>query len=568
MRDSSVPRRTRRRGFVAVFLVLTTALVAAMANVASAKLSHGPFVPAAGVGSKAALESENCGPDGKLAYPYQQRAPCTRPLKQGESNGGATSTGVTGKTIKIVLFIGTHDQQEQGRSIASPAPKDRATGTDGYVEDAYHDWNEVLAHSFNTWGREFEFEIVTPSGSDEAAQRADALNVAERKPFAVVVSVPSVGGNAVGGGQVFASELVARKIIVFAGGITNAEADKQAPYRWLGGMDANAAAVNGVQFAARQLKGETAKWSGDFTDKKRVFGAIHPERGIDWQYFTSTAKKEGLQLADGADLVFSVPLNTSETAAKQQEEAPTLTAKLKDAGVTTVFLFASYTMNGQMFKAADALDYYPEWIFPGYAASDIEITARLNNSQYPEQMKHVFGLGTLQPYVEGLEDPQVSWFNWYWGPNQGVYAAGPVAATYNLYAGVSLAGPKLTPETFRQGLCSYPAYGGAASGQVVTFMFGYCKSAGLPYNEYSQVGLDYAIIWWNPTAEGKGKIAFDEGVGRFMYIDGAKRYYAGQWKKGEPVLFDESNSIAQFDSMPESDVAPEYPCTGCPGATS
>ena len=77
----------------------------------------------------------------------------------------------------------------------------------------------------------------------------------------------------------FAAELVAKKIVVFYGGITNAEADKQAPYRWLGGMDANAAAVNGVQFAARQLKGETAKWSGDFVDKKRVFGAIHPDAG-------------------------------------------------------------------------------------------------------------------------------------------------------------------------------------------------------------------------------------------------------------------------------------------------
>ena len=103
--------------------------------------------------------------------------------------------------------------------------------------------------------------------------------------------------------------------------------------------------MNGAQFAARQLKGETAKWSGDFTDKKRVFGAIYPERGIDWQYFESTAKKEGLKLAPGAELSYSVPLDTSQTSAKNQEEAPILVAKLKDAGVTTVLLFAAYTMS-------------------------------------------------------------------------------------------------------------------------------------------------------------------------------------------------------------------------------
>ena len=96
-------------------------------------------------------------------------------------------------------------------------------------------------------------------------------------------------------GQVFAADLVAKKIMVFYTGVTNAEAGEQAPYRWLFGPDASASAVNGVQFAARQLKGETAKWSGDFTDEKRVFGAIHPERGIDWEFFTKHRQARGVQ---------------------------------------------------------------------------------------------------------------------------------------------------------------------------------------------------------------------------------------------------------------------------------
>ena len=73
-----------------------------------------------------------------------------------------------------------------------------------------------------------------------------------------------------------------------------------------------------------------------------MFGLIRPETGIDWQYFGSTAKKEGLTLAKGAELVYSVPLDTSQITAKNQEEAPVLVAKLKDAGVTTVLLFTSF----------------------------------------------------------------------------------------------------------------------------------------------------------------------------------------------------------------------------------
>ena len=67
----------------------------------------------------------------------------------------------------------------------------------------------------------------------------------------MVSSVPA----AAGGGQVFAAELVAKKIIVFFGGITNEEADRQAPYRYLGGFDNNATAINSVQFAAAPAQG-------------------------------------------------------------------------------------------------------------------------------------------------------------------------------------------------------------------------------------------------------------------------------------------------------------------------
>ena len=187
---------------------------------------------------KAAKNSPQCGPDGRLAYPYQQRAPCTRPLKKGESNGGATTMGVT-----------EEDDQDRARSSATTisrttartmpggsAPVDHATEPAGVHRGLVPDWQTVLDHNFNTWGRKFEFVTVHPTGADEAAQRADALSVAEKKPFIVVSSAPATAG----GGQVFVSELVAKKIIVFYGGITNVEAGKQAPYRYLGGFDNNA----------------------------------------------------------------------------------------------------------------------------------------------------------------------------------------------------------------------------------------------------------------------------------------------------------------------------------------
>ena len=216
--------RGARRRRVAVGALLVVAIPMLAVSIAQAEVV--PAVPAAGVGTKAALESPQCGDDGKLAYPYPQRLPCTAPLKAGQSNGGATTMGVTKDSIKIVLFLGTHAQQDADRNRpGSSAPIDLATNQPAYFEDSFPPWQEVLAHNFNTWGRELEFVTVNPTGTDESAQRADALRVAEEEPFAVVVNVPVTAG----GGQVFASELVAKKIIVFFGGITNEEAGSSGP---------------------------------------------------------------------------------------------------------------------------------------------------------------------------------------------------------------------------------------------------------------------------------------------------------------------------------------------------
>lgn len=557
--------RAARRRALAVLATLAVALPAAVATSAHAKVV--PPVPAAGVGTKAALESPQCGDDGKLAYPYPQRLPCTAPLKKGQSNGGATSMGVTADTIKIVLFLGTHAQQDAERSRpGSSAPIDLATNQPAYFEDSFPPWQEAMSHNFNSWGRELEFVTVTPTGTDEAAQRADALRVAEEEPFAVFVNVPVTAG----GGQVFASELVAKKIIVFFGGITNEEAGEQAPYRYLGGFDTNAAVINTVTFAARQLQGETAKWSGDYVDEERVFGAVYPESGIDWEWFDRTATKEKLEVATTVE--YTVPLDTSQTTPKAQEEAPTIAAKLKDGGVTSVLLFTSFQMNQALLKAADDLDYHPEWVFSGMSAQDIEITARILQGIAPEQMEHVFGLGNLPLYVDAINDPQRAWFDWYWGGDRGIYSAATFGTLHQFNGAMSLAGPKLTPETFQQGMYAMPLRGGAASKQLQSFMTGLGPTPNLPYDVYSQVGLDYAIMWWSPTDEGKGKIIFDDGVGRFRYIDGGKRYTvsikAANFKRGEPKLFDLSNSIAQFDELPASDVAPQFPCDGCPSGES
>ena len=66
-------------------------------------------------------------------------------------------------------------------------------------------------------------EIVTPSGTDETSQRADALTVTSKKPFFVVDAI---------GQPVFAAAVAQSKTIVNSNTGTPDDWNKQAPYRW------------------------------------------------------------------------------------------------------------------------------------------------------------------------------------------------------------------------------------------------------------------------------------------------------------------------------------------------
>jgi hypothetical protein len=300
--------------------------------------------------------------------------------------------------------------------------------------------------------------------------------------------------------------------------------------------------------------------------KTRVLGAVYPSAGVQTDLFESTLKKYGGKL--DTSVTYTVPTDSTQQAAVTQQEAPTLMAKLKDAGVTSVVLFSvgsPATVVPALLTAATNLNYFPEWIYAG-GFLDVDLVGRIFDQK---QWAHAFGIGTLPLYVANLKgDPQSTWFQWYWGTNKGNYSPATAGFLYTANAGVMLAGPRLTPATFKQGLFAMPANGGAATNQLQSFMFGYGRTPGLPYDEYTNVGLDFAVNWWDPTNVGAGKITFTQGTGRYQYPNGAKRYHAGQWPKGEPKLFDPTVSIAQFDTLPQSDIPPTYPCKGCPSTSS
>ena len=218
------------------------------------------------------------------------------PWPKGKNNGGATAPGVTATEVKIVAYI-PNDQMLAGGTGAA-GPKNQATGAAAKIPDTIadyvklYDFAQAQLGTYQLWGRKPNIEIVTASGADETAQRADALEVINRKPF-MVVDMTATG---TGGAPVFSSTVASRKILVSSASTTAKIAAAQSPYRWNYGADNDANTPLTAAFVARSLSGKKAQWAGDKTlaSKTRSFGLVYPTTtGFDLAGFEALVKQNG-----------------------------------------------------------------------------------------------------------------------------------------------------------------------------------------------------------------------------------------------------------------------------------
>ena len=79
-----------------------------------------------------------------------------------------------------------------------------------------YEYAEENLHTYQTWGRTIDFEIVEASGADETAQRADVTAIAAKRPFIVFDETRW----ATGGAPALRAALAAKKILTISGSTT------------------------------------------------------------------------------------------------------------------------------------------------------------------------------------------------------------------------------------------------------------------------------------------------------------------------------------------------------------
>jgi hypothetical protein len=560
---------------VAVLAVAAASVPSVAGNAAQTPAGTGRPPAGTGINTPAAyanpLCEKNAGPYGKLkfvrtdGFPDRGGSPVCVAVWNGNSNGGATHQGVTKDSIKIVALV--PNEQQIAAAPAQGRPTKNAIGTQGSgtMPDALSDAFAAYQHAYETYGRKVELEFVVSTGDDESAQRADAVTVKTKKPFAVIDATWATH-------DVFETLVAAAKILVYGTGsaATYESTQKQAPYRW-GQADNMAVALNVAEFVGKQLAGKRAQYAGDnaMHDQSRKFGVVYPTGVFDPELFNKALAKYGIKTTSGTTITYPAPAGVTGDPTLAQEQAPTAITKLKAAGVTSVVLMADRAMITELLKAATAQDFHPEWIITGYQYSDLGLFARGYDQ---DQWAHAFGISPLPAGFEvggsvATGDPTLEPVQWYFGTGKGTTNVQVMNTAVNwLMSGIMYAGPKLTPQMFKQGYFSIPAQGGAADNDPLSVQSGYGRTAGLPYDEYLRGTQDFTTVWWDPNTSGRPATGGASPKGTYFYVDGGARYAANRWPT-KPVKFFDKSTSADWEQLPPAPTPQRAPCSDCPSAT-
>lgn len=486
------------------------------------------------------LEAPDCDPDtGRLAIPSLYAPNCVPLWDDTRDNGGATYQGVTAEEIKIAIY------DAEGSAEATEA-LETALGRELTPEEENALNREKVFEAYNalweTYGRTVTFQLLAASGSatDDAAAKADAIRAAEEMGVFAVLGGPS-------GTKAFAEELVARQVICIgcAEGYPAESYEAWAPYVWSSSMSTTFRNTF-VLDLVKTLAGEPASHAGEaLQDTERKFAYVHGDTVDDAYKPAADALVDGLADAgiEVSDHPYVFDLGTA------QETAGTLVARMQSDGVTSIIFSGDPFMPYFLGGAATGQEWFPEWILTGSAFTDTAVAAR----QYDQrQWEHAFGLSTLLARVDpdAAEGQDSNHVEWYFGEELSSYPE--LISASPLFNGIHLAGPDLTPESFRDGLFSYTPTDGFVTGWGVSYGEGVW---GRP--DYSAAD-DVTLVWWDPTAEGPHEDGA-EGAGMYRYVDGGRRYGRGELDGVVAPFFDPSGSVLLFEERPPSDVPPSYP---------
>jgi len=480
---------------------------------------------------------------GRIKLPIVGAPQCVQPWDPTKSNGGATYQGITATTIKIAQYVGQNDPLQQALVAGAGASTDPAA----YQKTAVGFLN-AFASQIEMYGRKLDIVPVKATGgpADQTAAIADATKIIQEvKPFAVI-----------GGPQeapVFWQRIAKAHILCIgtcATADSEAHINADAPYVWPAAISPEQSDDLTAEMICKQLANKDAVYAGDASmhSKPRVWGYIQAQttqgqfNARNQRFFAEVKSKCGVTIAAQSTYTFDV--------SQAQEIARTIVNKMKAAGVTSVIISTDPLIPANFTKEATAQNYFPEWVIGPTVLADTTLFARTYDQK---QWAHALGIGL--PPARGPRSESTSYYLYKWFTGQEPPANGqqiPYGDVSIFMTGVHLAGPDLTPETFKEGLFRYLPAPGSALRPYVSW------GTNLWHREDYNSFDDAAIVWWDPNTTGQDEVGHN-GTGEYRYVDDGKRFLPGQVPTNPINFFNPANTVTVLTQNPPGDTPPSYP---------
>ena len=431
-----------------------------------------------------------------------QSPPCVNFFKG--DNGGATWKGVTRDEIRIA------------------------------VPSGFGFYKELFAHvnaRYELYGRKLVPVLMGAPGSVEGMVREAVKADTEKKVFA-----STYYGDAGGREYVYYDELARRGIVsVNSRPSQEDEAHLAAfhPYQWSYLPTFDVMSRNKAEWACKALAGKPPEFAGGnqraaFQRKYGIVRTVAQDgSGPNLAPMKSILKGCGIDTSGNEfDFVKYEP-NDDQAGIRQAQD---LVLKFQAAGVTSIFC-ECHTQAAGFFTSpvATKQGYFPEWLISTYMYVAEDVHVQFNEGQ---QQDRSFGLGWWDKQVSAEQSP------WYQAVKDGnpnrefsnFFDYYDARFLYNslriLAAGIQMAGPKLTPTAFAEGLrkADYP---NPNAGQAPFWQ------ASISWGQKHSFVDDAALVWLSKTQPS----SWANAPGAVCYAQRGKRYKLGQWPSDYAGLF-------------------------------
>jgi hypothetical protein len=471
--------------------------------------------------------------------------PCVPPFS-GDNGGSTYKQGVSKDTITIVHYVGQPDPATQAILVAAGD-----NDTQDQINQQFQDYVKLYNSHTELYGRKVKVVDFNGTGKadDDTAGKADAITVATQLHAFMSWGSPN---------NAYLNELTARGVLCVC--TTTLPRDfylAHAPYVWGNGLpDENQAYLMRAEMICNQIAPFPTKYAGDenqnnpaakLNGKPRSLGLIYYETtdkayAAGEKFFEEQLAKCGVTLKDKAAYIFD-----TTTA---QQDSQTIMSRFSTEGITSVIFVGDPVYPVFYTKAASNQQYYPEWIITGSALTDEVLFARLYDQT---QWAHAFGLALLAVRGPANSGDAYTILQWATGGEPAAPGSyGVIWPTVHLtFMGLSLAGPNLTPETFRDGMFAFPK--SPPNGGITKPLMSFGRQL-WTWDDYNLFD-DSSEIWWDPSTSGPDEFNHP-GTGMYQWVNGGKRYLPGGLPKGAFPAFDKNGTVAIYDKLPASDEAP------------